>query len=146
MNLLLRCPIKSSGLRLSSILSTAATRSGRFIRHRLRSHRSPLHSNPSALPTQQLSIVHCQLSIKLQNLPPRQSLPLSGEVDEIFDFGRRGSPIPIPHNLKIPRRGASRCARGRFMNRPYIPRMSLRRRQCRRWLSLYEKERLDIAI
>ena len=40
-DLLLRCPIKSSGLRLSSILSTAATRSGRFIRHRRRSHRSP---------------------------------------------------------------------------------------------------------
>ena len=38
--LLLRCPIKSSGLRWSSILSTAATRSGRFSRHRRRSHRS----------------------------------------------------------------------------------------------------------
>ena len=29
---MLRCPIKSSGLRISSILSTAATRSGRFSR------------------------------------------------------------------------------------------------------------------
>ena len=38
---LLRCPIKSSGLRWSSILSTAATRSAPFIRHRRRSHRSP---------------------------------------------------------------------------------------------------------
>ena len=38
---LLRCPIKSSGLRFSSILSTAATRSGRFICHRQRSPRSP---------------------------------------------------------------------------------------------------------
>ena len=38
---LLRCPIKSSGLRFSSILSTAATRSGRFICHWQRSPRSP---------------------------------------------------------------------------------------------------------
>ena len=38
---LLRCPTKSSGLRLSSILSTAATRSGRCICPRQRSPRSP---------------------------------------------------------------------------------------------------------
>ena len=38
---LLRCPIKSSGLRFSSILSTAATRSGRCICPRQRSLRSP---------------------------------------------------------------------------------------------------------
>ena len=38
---LLRCPIKSSGLRFSSILSTAATRSAPLLRHRRRSHRSP---------------------------------------------------------------------------------------------------------
>ena len=44
---LLRCPIKSSGLCFSSILSTAATRSGRYIRHRRRSHRSPFRCTPS---------------------------------------------------------------------------------------------------
>ena len=38
---LLRCPIKSSGLRFFSILSTAATHSGRFICHRQRSPHSP---------------------------------------------------------------------------------------------------------
>ena len=38
---LLRCPKKSSGLRTSSIFSTAATRSGRLTRRRRRSHRSP---------------------------------------------------------------------------------------------------------
>ena len=38
---LLRYPIKSSGFRLPSILSTAATRLPRFIRHRRRSVRSP---------------------------------------------------------------------------------------------------------
>ena len=38
---LLRCPKKSSGLRNSSIFSTAATRSGRLTRRRRRSHRSP---------------------------------------------------------------------------------------------------------
>jgi len=40
--LLLRCPIKSSGLRFSSILSTAATRSPPFLCHRQRSGRSPI--------------------------------------------------------------------------------------------------------
>jgi len=39
---LLRCPIKSSGLRFSSILSTAATRSSPFLCHRQRSGRSPI--------------------------------------------------------------------------------------------------------
>ena len=38
---LLRCPKKSSGLRFSSIFSTAATRSGRSSRPQRRSHRSP---------------------------------------------------------------------------------------------------------
>ena len=42
---LLRCPIKSSGLRFSSILSTAATRSGRSSRHRRRSPHSPYFTN-----------------------------------------------------------------------------------------------------
>ena len=41
---LLRCPIKSSGLRIPSILSTSATRSGRCICHRQRSLRSPLQA------------------------------------------------------------------------------------------------------
>ena len=40
-SVLLRCPKKSSGVRFSSIFSTAATRSGRSSRHRRRSLRSP---------------------------------------------------------------------------------------------------------
>ena len=44
---LLRYPIKSSGFRLSSILSTAATRSGRFFRHWRRFLRSPSHRQVS---------------------------------------------------------------------------------------------------
>ena len=39
---LLRCPISSSALKSLRQLSTAATRSARFICHRQRSHRSPL--------------------------------------------------------------------------------------------------------
>ena len=41
---LLRCPKKSSGLRCSSIFSTAATHSPRSSRHRRRSGRFPLSS------------------------------------------------------------------------------------------------------
>ena len=43
---LLRCPIKSSGLRFPSILSTAATRSPRCICHRQRSVHSPPGIDP----------------------------------------------------------------------------------------------------
>ena len=39
----LRCPISSSAFRSHRQLSTAAHRSGRFFRHRRRSHRSPSH-------------------------------------------------------------------------------------------------------
>ena len=46
---LLRCPIKSSGLRFPSILSTAATHSGRCIRHWRRSPRSPYFTNYDAI-------------------------------------------------------------------------------------------------
>ena len=48
---LLRYPIKSSGLRFSSILSTAATHSPPFIRHRRRSGRSPQFKPPPQDPT-----------------------------------------------------------------------------------------------
>ncbi|MBQ3491616.1 MAG: hypothetical protein IJA74_03590, partial [Oscillospiraceae bacterium] len=44
---LLRCPIKSSGLRISSILSTAATRSPPSSRHRRQSARSPFRRTRS---------------------------------------------------------------------------------------------------
>ena len=46
---LLRCPIKSSGLRFPSILSTAATHSGRCIRHWRCSPRSPYFTNYDAI-------------------------------------------------------------------------------------------------
>ena len=46
---LLRYPIKSSGLRFSLILSTAATRSAPFICHRQRSHRSPVFALVAAI-------------------------------------------------------------------------------------------------
>ena len=46
---LLRCPKKSSDLRQSSIFSTAATRSPRFICHRQRSARSPVFALVEAI-------------------------------------------------------------------------------------------------
>ena len=42
----MRCPTSSSALKSHRQLSTAATRSGRFTRHRRRSHRFPIPPRP----------------------------------------------------------------------------------------------------
>ena len=99
---LLRCPKKSSGLRFSSIFSTAATRSARFICHRQRSHRSPpagilphpdtpVHC-PLSTVNCPLSTVHCQLSTV--NYPSFISFEIS--LNSLLFIGPHPLGITVP--------------------------------------------------
>ncbi len=90
---LLRCPVKSSGLRFSSILPTAATRSGRFIRHRRRFPRSPFRVAIKKRSTQRVDLFLSRGSkYELNKEPP--ALCAGGS----FTFSgcpcRRGCPRP----------------------------------------------------
>ena len=105
--LLLRCPKKSSGLRFSSIFSTAATRSPRFFCRWQRSARSPLEEKLSPKVTDEV----CSKTLRTCTTPRRIRPTSRLLVGEAFRLPR-GKTSRIPIGFRRIRNISRRVCRG----------------------------------